>query len=125
MGSLQIAKDERVALKPFDRVVMGGELLLFHKPDEDPATEPPDASSAIEEYQACLADAAGEKDRQFQQQMAEFEEQKKKWFEGAQEQKETEDQIALAEHERAMAAVDREILEVRASEQSEHKGAGH
>ena len=57
----KLDKEERVALKPFDRVAMGGELLLYRHPEFDPVDqEPIAASDAIEEYQTSIAEANNE-----------------------------------------------------------------
>jgi len=115
----KVEKGARVALKSYDRIVMGGELLLYHKPDETPAEEPPTASAAIQEYQEFLQEKEGEKDKLFKAQMAEFEKQKEEWFKKAQDQQLSEEEekaqrdlMEKEEHARAMAAVDREILEL-------------
>jgi hypothetical protein len=57
----KLMKQEKVALHPFDRVIIGGELLLFRH-SADPADyeqEPPSAEEAVLEYQRALSSGRG------------------------------------------------------------------
>ena len=108
----KIANGEKVPLKSFDRVVIGGELLLYRYPGQDPANEEiPSAADAVEEYQNCISNASSEQQSMLDEQMRAFQEEKDKWLKDTQNQK-TEDEAAKEEHDRAMQAVDREILEL-------------
>ncbi|GMI09861.1 hypothetical protein TrLO_g15271 [Triparma laevis f. longispina] len=115
----KLDKDARIALKPFDRVAIGGELLLYRHPEFDPKDqEPMSASNAIEEYQKSLAEADNEQKRQMDERMKAFEAEKDEWrkqqglVKTQEEQDAIENAKAKEEHDRAMAAVDREILEL-------------
>ncbi len=107
----KVKKDERIALKSFDRVVMGGELLLYRKPGDGDEGEPPSASDAIEEYQNCISEASNEQQRMLEEQMKAFQAEKDKFF-SDQDKAKAQDEIEKEEHARQMAAVDREILEL-------------
>jgi hypothetical protein len=108
----KVKKDERIALKSFDRVVIGGELLLFRQPGVDPAEgDLPTASEAVEEYQNCIANADNEQQKALEEQMRAFQAEKDQWKKDTENQM-SQDEIAKEEHARAMAAVDREILEL-------------
>ena len=108
----KVSKDERIALETFDRVVIGGELLLFRRPGVEPeGVDAPSASDAVEEYQNCIANASNEQQRALEEQMRAFQAEKEQWKKD-QDTKLSEDEAAKEEHARAMAAVDREILEL-------------
>jgi len=102
----KVKTGNRVALKSFDRVVMGGEILLYHKPDEDVLTDdPPTASSAIEEYQNCLADAEDEKAAAMRKQQEEFELMKTQWLADAEKGKLSDEERKKKEEEFAKEEV--------------------
>ena len=108
----KVAKDDKIPMKPFDRIVIGGELLLYRYPGhEPPADDIPSAASAVEEYQNCITNASSEQQSMLDEQMRAFQAEKDKWMNDTQTHK-TETDAAKEEHDRAMQAVDREILEL-------------
>mmetsp|Transcript_30019 Transcript_30019/g.95927 ORF Transcript_30019/g.95927 Transcript_30019/m.95927 type:complete len:1113 (-) Transcript_30019:49-3387(-) len=121
-----IADGVRQELKPWDRVVMGGELLLFHAPgmEGEDVTDKPTAEDAIEEYQEGLRQlrlsgggGVDEEERAkleearkaFEAQKAEFERQKQEMLaQGA-----SSEEIKREEQKAKMiAALDKEIMDL-------------
>lgn len=73
-------KGARVQLEPFDRVVIGNELMLFmHLGHEPSGREPPTADDAVREYQSGLQSVDNAAMAELQAQMKRFEEEKANW----------------------------------------------
>jgi hypothetical protein len=66
-------------LKPFDRVVLGTELLLFHYPSKDPDEDAPTAEFAANEYREGLQNANSAENDAMKQKMKELEEERAKF----------------------------------------------
>ncbi|CAM9272315.1 unnamed protein product [Chrysoparadoxa australica] len=119
LNGKQLSDGQAAQLQPFDRVALGGELLLFVHPTNTPdGAEPPSAEEAVEELQAAIAQADSEGQNMLAQRMKEFEEEKKKWL--AQKEKasaegtefQDEEPTMDEEKERAWQLVDKEILDL-------------
>ncbi|CAM9536993.1 unnamed protein product, partial [Ascophyllum nodosum] len=124
-----MSKSERVVLSCYDRVAIGGELLLFDHPGARPvATEgegeaevapmPPTAEFAVEELQKGLRIKGTEAQEMLDQRLEQFEQEKKQWEmhkkAAAAEGKAFEDAEPTmdAERERAWQSIDKEILDL-------------
>jgi hypothetical protein len=66
-------------LKPFDRVVLGAELLLFRHPSKDPSEDPPTAEFAANEYREALQNANSAENDAMTKKMQELEEERAKF----------------------------------------------
>lgn len=76
----KLDKNLRVQLEPFDRVVIGNELMLFMHPGHEPSgREPPTADDAVREYQSGLQSVDNAAMAELQAQMKRFEEEKANW----------------------------------------------
>lgn len=76
----KLDKSARVQLSPFDRVVIGNELMLFMHPGQEPPNqEPPSADDAVREYQSGLQSVDNAAMAELQAQMKKFEEEKANW----------------------------------------------
>ncbi|CAM9194143.1 unnamed protein product, partial [Phaeothamnion confervicola] len=113
-----VAEGQRVALSAFDRIALGGELLLLRVPGGEGGRDPPPADEAVEELQRAIASRDSKAQQMLEQRMREFEEEKQKWAAGraAAEAEgrgfEAAEPTMDAERERAWQGVDREILDV-------------
>ncbi|DAZ97999.1 TPA: hypothetical protein N0F65_005157, partial [Lagenidium giganteum] len=76
-----LAKGARELLVPFDRVVIGNEIMLFIYPGREPpeGTEPPTADDAAREYQKAVQAVDNTAMLELQAQMKKFEEEKANW----------------------------------------------
>mmetsp|Transcript_11659 Transcript_11659/g.20804 ORF Transcript_11659/g.20804 Transcript_11659/m.20804 type:complete len:1079 (+) Transcript_11659:197-3433(+) len=130
VNGAKLAEGEERALQPYDRVAMGGELLLFRHAGKNPeGVEEPTADAAVDEYQKALNEKDAEQQRLFDERMRQFEEEKAKW-EAERQQAIAEgtavpetrgsmpqmpDEFALSKEEeekQAMEALDKEILDL-------------
>jgi len=76
----QLLEDRARELKPFDRVVLGTELLLFRNPAKDPeGEEVPTAAFAANEYREGLQNANSAENDAMKKKMAELEEERAKF----------------------------------------------
>jgi hypothetical protein len=116
-----LAEGKDVVLAQYDRVAIGGELLLFVNPmlsADGEEGEVPTAEWAVEELQVALQAKDHQAERMLAQRMAEFEEEKQRWAvqreraEAAGEEFDELEPIMNAEKERAWEMVDREILDL-------------
>ncbi|CAN0448718.1 unnamed protein product, partial [Ectocarpus sp. 12 AP-2014] len=126
-----MSKAERIAISCYDRVAIGGELLLFDHPGARPlgvpteggdgaeaAPVPPTAEFAVEELQAALRSKGKKAQEMLDERMKQFEEEKVKWEqqrEAAAKAGKTfddEEPTMDEERERAWQSVDKEILDV-------------
>ncbi|CAM9781170.1 unnamed protein product [Pylaiella littoralis] len=125
-----MSSSEKVLMSCYDRVAIGGELLLFDHPGARPPgvpteggdgeeTDPvPTAEFAVEELQAALRNKGKQAQEMLDQRMKQFEEEKTKWEQqrqaAAQEGKTFDDEEPTMdeERERAWQSVDKEILDV-------------
>ncbi|KAF4321602.1 hypothetical protein BBO99_00004572 [Phytophthora kernoviae] len=89
----KLEKNERAQLAPFDRVVLGNELMLFVYPGREPDGEPPTADSAAAEYKEALQTVDSAAMNELQEQMKKFEEEKARW---EKERQERETAVAAA-----------------------------
>eukprot|EP00752_Nemacystus_decipiens_P003017 g2798.t1 len=125
-----MSTSEKVAMSCYDRVAIGGELLLFDHPGARPLGEgagegegpspvaPPTAEFAVEELQAALRNKGKQAQEMLDERMKQFEEEKVKW----EQQRQAAAQAGKAfddaeptmdeERERAWQSVDKEILDV-------------
>ncbi|KAG2759601.1 hypothetical protein PC129_g7862 [Phytophthora cactorum] len=75
----KIEKNSRIQLVPYDRVVIGNELMLFVYPGREPDGEPPSADTAAAEYKEALQTVDTSAMNELQEQMKKFEEEKARW----------------------------------------------
>ncbi|KAG3193772.1 4-aminobutyrate aminotransferase [Phytophthora cactorum] len=75
----KIEKKSRIQLVPYDRVVIGNELMLFVYPGREPDGEPPSADTAAAEYKEALQTVDTSAMNELQEQMKKFEEEKARW----------------------------------------------
>ncbi|KAL4165375.1 hypothetical protein KRP22_004103 [Phytophthora ramorum] len=75
----KIEKGARLQLAPYDRVVIGNELMLFVYPGREPDGEPPSADTAAAEYKEALQTVDNSAMNELQEQMKKFEEEKARW----------------------------------------------
>lgn len=115
----EVDEGVKVPLAPYDRIAIGGELLLFIHPGHAPeGVEPPTAELAVEELQKGLQSKDKKAQEMLEQRMREFEEEKAKWGQkrekalAAGEAFEAEEPTMDEEKERAWQMVDREILDL-------------
>ncbi|OWZ14686.1 hypothetical protein PHMEG_00011790 [Phytophthora megakarya] len=95
----KVDTNERIQLAPYDRVVIGNELLLFVYPGREPDGEPPSADTAAAEYKEALQTVDTSAKNELQEQMKKFEEEKARW------EKERQEREAAAAEAAAAAAV--------------------
>ncbi|KAE9137335.1 hypothetical protein PF010_g1339 [Phytophthora fragariae] len=75
----KIEKSARIQLAPYDRIVIGNELMLFVYPSREPEGEPPSADTAAAEYKEALQNVDTSAMNELQEQMKKFEEEKARW----------------------------------------------
>ncbi|KAG6614134.1 Kinesin-like protein [Phytophthora cinnamomi] len=75
----KIEKAARIQLVPYDRIVIGNELMLFVYPGREPEGEPPSADTAAAEYKEALQTVDNSAMNELQEQMKKFEEEKARW----------------------------------------------
>ncbi|KUF97306.1 Transcription initiation factor TFIID subunit 13 [Phytophthora nicotianae] len=95
----KIEKNARIQLVPYDRVVIGNELMLFVYPGREPDGEPPSADTAAAEYKEALQTVDTSAMNELQEQMKKFEEEKARW------EKERLEREAAAAEAAAAAAI--------------------
>lgn len=111
-NGVRVQESERLTLRPYDRVAIGGELLLFHNPvAEADDAEPPSAEEAVQEYQNALNAKGGEQQQALQEQMRQLQEEKEKW-EREKANSAAEGEQAEMMYKQAMLSVDREIMDL-------------
>jgi hypothetical protein len=75
----KLDKSARLQLVPYDRIVIGNELMLFVYPGREPEGEPPSADTAAAEYKEALQTVDASAMNELQEQMKKFEEEKARW----------------------------------------------
>ncbi|KAF4030775.1 Kinesin motor domain [Phytophthora infestans] len=75
----KLERNARIQLEPYDRVVIGNELMLFVYPGREPDGEPPSADTAAAEYKEALQTVDTSALNELQEQMKKFEEEKARW----------------------------------------------
>ncbi|KAL8020936.1 putative kinesin-like protein [Plasmopara halstedii] len=75
----KVEKMKRIQLVPYDRVVLGNELMLFVYPGREPDREPPSADFAATEYKEALQTIDTSALDELQNQIKLFEEEKARW----------------------------------------------
>ncbi|RLN97558.1 hypothetical protein BBJ28_00017550 [Nothophytophthora sp. Chile5] len=112
----RLEKGTRQQLVPFDRIVIGNELMLFVYPGREPDGEPPTADDAAAEYKQALQTVDNSAMNELQDQMRKFEEEKAKWEKERQER----EAAAIAAGERSAGdAVDSEATAALAKAEEE------
>ncbi|EGZ15371.1 hypothetical protein PHYSODRAFT_505932 [Phytophthora sojae] len=110
----KIDKGARIQLDPYDRVVIGNELMLFVYPGREPEGEPPSADTAAAEYKEALQTVDTSAMNELQEQMKKFEEEKARW---EKERLEREAAAATEEEARLAAEKQRELLARQVNDQ--------
>ncbi|KAF1790097.1 P-loop containing nucleoside triphosphate hydrolase [Phytophthora cactorum] len=112
----KIEKNSRIQLVPYDRVVIGNELMLFVYPGREPDGEPPSADTAAAEYKEALQTVDTSAMNELQEQMKKFEEEKARW---EKERLEREAAVVAATEEEARLAAEkqRELLARQVNDQ--------
>ncbi|EEY69050.1 uncharacterized protein PITG_05224 [Phytophthora infestans T30-4] len=110
----KLERNARIQLEPYDRVVIGNELMLFVYPGREPDGEPPSADTAAAEYKEALQTVDTSALNELQEQMKKFEEEKARW---EKERLEREAAARAEEEARLAAEKQRELLARQVNDQ--------
>lgn len=120
----KVDKMARLQLVPYDRVVIGNELMLFVYPGREPDGEPPSADAAVAEYKQALQTVDTSAMNELQTQIQKFEEEKARWEKERQEREAAAAEAAASRTNQAThsaaaeAAMAAEVAAAKAEEEA-------